>query len=840
MPRDRRPVIGLLLNSLFDGYEVTAWKGMVRAAEELDVDLLCFLGGTLEDGSRRTSLAEQAAPGCVDALVVLSAALGFLTGPAAVAALVSRLAPLPVVSVSEPLPGFTNVLADNEAGVAQLVEHLVVQHGRRRIAYLGGPAISTEAPIRYRAYRAALERHGIPFDAARVVDCDWSRASALAALQTLEERGVAVDAVLASNDLMALAVLDELRRRGVDVPGQIAVCGFDDIPDAASAAPPLTTVRQPLLEMAQEAIRRALALLGGAPVAAPVELPAELVVRRSCGCAGYTLLPAPAAAVAGAGCESIAGRLAAAFPGFGGRIGQAGWAQELGEALDEAGPAREQRFLAALDQLLSRGAEALPDASEWFRAVRLAIALARSEAPEDGARLAALSDAAHDLVASATAGARERALFRADEETRVLHRLVLPFPLPEDAFLRNLRSSLDLLGIRSFFLCRHPAGDLQQATLLFHRDLDGVVALDEGRTTFPAAQLLPGRFSGRRRRAHAVLPIQSPEGPIGYAVCEIGPLSGGGYEVLMHQTSTVLSMAGLMAQLRHQHHQLLEVARQAGMAEMAVGTLHNVGNLLNSVSVCAEQIVGSAGAPTLDGLRRAVQLLSEHREDLAGFFARDPRAALLTEYLDRIGAQLTAERTRVGHEAELLLDKVRLIRNTIHGLQDLARDGHSPALLERIEVRALVASVLQNQAALLSRLHVALEQDGGGDAPVVLGDRARLVHVLVNLVKNAAEAMRGCEGERTLHVAVSEVGEGRVRVTIRDSGEGIPPEDLGKIFSFGFTTKPDGNGFGLHTCALYAAQLGGTLTVESPGRGRGATFALELPREHGSGPGPST
>jgi signal transduction histidine kinase len=268
------------------------------------------------------------------------------------------------------------------------------------------------------------------------------------------------------------------------------------------------------------------------------------------------------------------------------------------------------------------------------------------------------------------------------------------------------------------------------------------------------------------------------------------------------------------------------------MAEVAVGVLHNVGNLLNSVSICAEQIASYASSPHADGLRKVAELMASQRDDLAGFFARDPRAALLPGYLEKISAELAQDRTRSRDEAQLLLEKVAVIRDTIRALQDLAREGHQAILRDHVELHGVLDVVLEIQAPLLIRYGVVLHKELSDSVPVLVTERAKLIHVLVNLVKNAVEAMRKTpEGARSLTVEAALDGAGLVRIAISDTGEGIAPQDLDRIFSFGFTTKQDGHGFGLHTCALYAGQLGGSLKVHSRGTGRGATFTLVIPLE---------
>jgi signal transduction histidine kinase len=324
------------------------------------------------------------------------------------------------------------------------------------------------------------------------------------------------------------------------------------------------------------------------------------------------------------------------------------------------------------------------------------------------------------------------------------------------------------------------------------------------------------------------MPVHSPDGPIGFALCEIGALNGSGYEMLMHQITAVLSVNGLMAEVQDQHRQLLETARQAGMAEVAVGALHNVGNLLNSVSVSAEEIRAAAASAAATGLARATALLAEHGPDLAGFLATDPRAAALPPYLVAAVAAVQQDLARIQVESQELQEKTGLVRDSIRALQDHARGRPDHLVREGVELSSVVRSALEIQQAHLVRwgVQVRLELEA---VPPLFTQRSKLVHVLVNLVKNAVEAMRATpEGERVLRLRGGRREDGRIRLEVADSGEGIVGDDLRRIFDYGFTTKRDGHGFGLYTCASYLKQLGGSIAVASEGPGRGATFTLLL------------
>jgi DNA-binding LacI/PurR family transcriptional regulator/signal transduction histidine kinase len=814
-------VIGLLVNSVFDGYEEEIWKSVVAAADEFDADLLCYLGGALAYDRRSTALFDLVHPDNVDGLVVVAGSVGWFTGAAEVAAKLARIGDVPAVSLSEPLGAIPRLVVENGAGIAKVVEHLASHHGCRRIGFVGGPPRNSDAAERLEGYREGLARAGLPFDEARVVVGDYLRASAREGLRTLfDERRLDLDAVVAANDMMALEIMDDLRRRGRSLP----VCGFDDIADAASASPPLTTARQPLHEMAREAMRLVLAQLRGEEVPAVSRFPAQLVVRQSCGCSWLEDTSQVLGATASA--AELAAALEARFPEFGPRIGHRTWASELASAL-RAGPRRGKGpFLEALERILARCLDRLPEPAAWIRVLRALVAVAPAEAAgRDEAATAALSMDAHALVASMATATQLARRVRSDEEARALRWLAQPFPVDEGTFTARLVEELQVLGVRSFFLSRYLTADQRDAALVAHFDLDGIVELEESPATFAPQRLVPGHFTAGRRCAHAVLPVSGPDGLIGFALCELGALSPASLEILMHQLSAVFSVNGLMAEVHEKHKQLLDAARQAGMAEVAVGALHNVGNLLTSVGVSAEEIRAAAGEIAGAGLAKAAALLAEHEADLPAFFSTDPRGRLLPTYLTRATGNLARSTEQIRAEALELLEKTGLVRESIRALQDFARGGQEHLLQETIELPVVVKAALEIQRAHLERHGVRVQQELDGVVPFV-AQRSKLVHVLVNLVKNGVEAMRGVPEEQRLLSVRARQEDGRIRVDVQDAGEGISPEHRDAIFRYGFTTKRDGHGFGLHTCANYMKQMGGSITASSDGVGRGATFTL--------------
>lgn len=278
--------------------------------------------------------------------------------------------------------------------------------------------------------------------------------------------------------------------------------------------------------------------------------------------------------------------------------------------------------------------------------------------------------------------------------------------------------------------------------------------------------------------------------------------------------------------LRKTQADLVAAARSAGMAEIATNVLHNVGNVLNSVNVSAGLILSRVRASKVDGLARTVQLMSEHADDLGTFLASDPKGKMLPGYLVQLAPLLAAEQRAVVDELVALGKSVDHIKEII-----AAQQAHAGAsgLIETIRIHEVVEDALRMNAGGLARHQVVMQSDMTRIPELPL-DRGRVLQVLMNLVRNARQAMEAVADDRAKLMLDAEiVGDQTLRIRVADTGVGIVPENLTRVFVHGFTTKKDGHGFGLHSAAIAAREMGGTLAVHSDGPGTGATFTLELP-----------
>jgi C4-dicarboxylate-specific signal transduction histidine kinase len=279
-------------------------------------------------------------------------------------------------------------------------------------------------------------------------------------------------------------------------------------------------------------------------------------------------------------------------------------------------------------------------------------------------------------------------------------------------------------------------------------------------------------------------------------------------------------------ELKSVHGQLVQTARQAGMAEIATNVLHNVGNVLNSVYTSSQLARDRVSEMRLEHVGRVASLLEERQADLNTFITQDERGRNVMPFLNKLGQNLLESRQEI---LSLLEDVGRYTEHIGDIVKVQQNHARTPRLNEPVHLSALVDDALRINAAALTR-HQVKEVRQLRYLPPVMTDKHKVLMILVNLISNAKYAMDETPAEqRILTVRMDTPATDRVLIEIHDNGVGIQQEMLTRIFQYGFTTRKDGHGFGLHSSAVAAQELGGSLTVHSEGPGRGATFTLELP-----------
>jgi signal transduction histidine kinase len=297
-------------------------------------------------------------------------------------------------------------------------------------------------------------------------------------------------------------------------------------------------------------------------------------------------------------------------------------------------------------------------------------------------------------------------------------------------------------------------------------------------------------------------------------------------------THSLIARAQAERQLLRTHEDLMHSSRLTGMAEVATSVLHNVGNVLNSVNVSTCLLADRLERSRLGSVSKAAGLLQAHRDELGSFFEANPKGRIFPEYLVRLAESLEEERAALVDEVKSLAENVRHIKEIVARQQTYAKRG---GLIEPVELTDLVNDALRMNSERFIRAGVEVIRLFQ-DAPLVAVDKHVTMQILVNLLSNACYALeQSGRQDKRLTLGIAWNGRDRVKLIVKDNGIGISSDNLNRIFQHGFTTKPEGHGFGLHSGANAAKQMGGNLTVHSDGPGTGAAFALEVPASPAAG-----
>jgi DNA-binding LacI/PurR family transcriptional regulator len=577
-----RPTIGLLIHAITGagGYESAVWNGVADAARDRDANLICFPGGMLypspteEPDAQRNAVYDLATADNVDGLIISGALGGFVT-PEESESFYDRYHPLPMVSIAQTQEGIPSVLVDNYGGMRSVIVHLTQVHGCRRIAFIRGPEGNEDAERRYRAYTDVLTEYGVLVDPNLVAPGDFTPASGAAAIRLLlDERQAEFEAVMAADDNMALGAMEELGRRGIRVPHDVVVAGFNDAEDARAATPSLTTVQQLSYKLGRQATEMLLALLAGQKVPEQVIVPTRLVVRQSCGCLSPTTVQAAAGLVMEAGTketfettsapqrESILFEMVQAMGSSSSGTITKRAEQILDAFFAELSDEPPDAFLSTLDEVLRQTMMEGGDVTSWQGAIS---ALRRHVLPclPDNKTLFQAEDLWQQVrVAIGETAQRSQAYrrLRVERQAQTLREisqaLITTFDIADltDVVARELPR----LDIPRCYLSlyeglyegqRAPA---EMSRLVIAYDEHGHIELEADAQVFPSRQLTPGDLLHRgddppaRRYTMVVEPLYFKGQPLGFALLEAGQREGKVYDMLRGHLSSALQRAILV------------------------------------------------------------------------------------------------------------------------------------------------------------------------------------------------------------------------------------------------------------------------------------------------------
>lgn len=578
MPENgRKPTIGMLINQIEGKDQTPVWNGVADQAEESGFNLVILAGKSLRspigDESSHNAIYGLADAPVIDGLIVTSASIANYIGQDELQKFLKGFRPVPTVSLSYAMEGVPSLIVDNVFGMRQTVEHLLDEHGCKRIAFVRGPETNPEAQERYSAFREAMGRHEAPIDPELIVQGDFRIQSGAEAVRVLlDERVVKFDAVVCANDDMAQGVLNELQVRGVRVPEDVAVTGFDDIEDIKNLSVPITTVHQPLYEQGRKATELLTAMIGGELVPNLTILPTRLVVRHSCGCMNSKVpVVLPRTPGKGKDFETVIREKRK---------------DAILEALDTLflPDTEKKQFLLIIDSLIDALVDdirsggkgdifiknlnnvlsidlvyesLLPSLQRTLFAIRSSL-LNGIEDPgvlytADSLFLNAQL-VVSDLIHKRESQFIQRAYGLFWDLREIVQSINTSFE--SETLLRVIREELPRVGIRSCYISFYQIGSdpvrfgnamlPKQSRLMVGFDENGEVTLDDGDRIYPTETILPEKLDVFRNRSSLiVLPLFSNERQFGFIVFRRSPSEAILYETLRKQISTAIMGAEL-------------------------------------------------------------------------------------------------------------------------------------------------------------------------------------------------------------------------------------------------------------------------------------------------------
>ncbi|MCL9683622.1 ATP-binding protein [Legionella maioricensis] len=273
--------------------------------------------------------------------------------------------------------------------------------------------------------------------------------------------------------------------------------------------------------------------------------------------------------------------------------------------------------------------------------------------------------------------------------------------------------------------------------------------------------------------------------------------------------------------------QISSTARRAGMAEVATTILHNIGNILNSSNTSINLLKNNLNQNYMKKLFKIIEMLSQHKEDLSDFLTNDSKGRLIPEYLVVLSKRILEDSQNNMIEVDNLINDLKHINEIVAMQKPLSG---TSSINEQIYIPEIIETVLSMTISKSESefIEVIKELD---QCPLIVNDKSKLLQILVNLVQNAKEAvlLNTTNSIKKIKIVINKNHDNSLQIKIIDNGIGIKHNNLNRIFSFGFTTKLTGHGFGLHSSALSAEAMGGALFAESAGEGCGAQFILTLP-----------
>lgn len=846
-PHTGQKTLGLVGTGLVTVMQNQIWQGAIKAAQGRGVRLVYFpvisLSSTPPFNPNTKILFDFLDTRYLDGLIIWYGGIAEGIGLEQGNSLFDPYQEVPVVTIGGKLETWPDLSIDNYHGTRLSVEHFVKKHHRKHIAILRGPRGHPDADERYRGYVDGLQAQNLSVDPDHVAETLFELKTASEDtekaisqwIQNAENKPI--DAVIASSDYMALAAVQAIKACGLRVPEDISVIGFDDIDDSQANIPSITTVHQPFYEMGYQAVEMLLALIEGRTLPAETIIPAQLMVRESCGCVGQVLSLANEAGDGETNTAQETGVPAVEFAVIARRLHiPLEHVEELAALLQsDLRSGNTQYFLVALKRDLVEATNSFFNIIDWQNAIatfQKYTVSSLDEAPGPWGEV--LFRQASMLVAEIGQRAAIRQRLKTEQQAEILRRTseAVIASFREQDLLDAIGEYLPQVGFRSFYLSRYedPAQPELWSHLLLAYENGIRHDLPPGGLRYPTVQLVPVDALFTRCAAFLVVePLYFGDEQLGFLVLEAGPVDGTIYESLRAQISSALQGSRLLQQVQQYTNQL-----EQRVAERTTELTRTVHLLESEVSqrLKAEQAIRQMNEVLEQRVAERTQQLEESNRELEAFsysISHDLHAplrairgfsnALVEDFRDALPEEAL-------HYLDRIQSNTKRMGNLIDDLLAFSQSGRKALQVDDVEMNQLIQEVLDELRFddVLKKSDIIIEE-----LPSCKSDRSLLKVVWTNLITNAIKYSSKRENP---HIEIRHtLLEKDVVFLIKDNGVGFDMQYADKVFGvfqrLHSLNEYEGTGIGLAMVRRIITRLNGKIWVEAE-VDQGATFYFTL------------
>lgn len=836
---NRRLTIGFLDEDAYDEYHNLIAKGMHMSALKHDINIIRFgyftVNTTTRDPYHEEVMIDFIRQFKLDGLIFL--------GWARVAdntCFKKLLGDIPKISMGSSHDGIPEVVFNGNKYIAEMLMHLVKVHGLERIAFIAPFRPDSRSDV-YREimksqhcydpqlYVSEKELEGLSISARgkRAVEI------------MLDERKAKVEAIMSLYNDETYEVINALKARNIRIPEDIAVTSYEDSEVSRFSIPAMTTVYFPWRELGYYTCEAMYGLLTQGQVPMRMEIPGRIIVRNSCGCVHQPSLPVKTDNIRSSGvCFEELGEneLAAISESL---------AEDMALSVNEARKLLE-KFKVSLHEesdedflkefeLFLRKIEFYSDYEEFENiAANFRKALMPYFLPYKGEKSGKIIWADNLFFRMQTilrnkiscAWFRENALYNNIKLTlKDTGQILIKHFNVENLFV-SLEERLPEIGVNGcyLYLFKNPDNADLFADYSLEFEYGEGKRIMNGETEYKNGMCNFSDVLFKKNRTHFLLAYLLHVGNDfqGFVLFDTALMDIRVYQILSLQLSTAINASILFERLDTGYRKLMDQAHKKGMADITE-ILHNIANIMNSVNVTAQSLESLISGSPVNDLEMVNAMLMEKLSNLDELIKKDSKGIMLMQYYMSLGNAFEVFGSKLNTHIGRLMEKIRLVEEIIDAQQSYASIKSS---LEHLDIVCVVDDVLGMCRPSIEKLGIRVVRKHGRLVKA-FAQRTKLFHVLTNIIKNAVESMENTEGERVLTITVSKEA-GTVYMRISDTGPGILEDNLNSIFTYGFTTKKTGHGFGLHSCANYMTQMQGKLWAENALNGKGATFVLQF------------